>query len=130
MTQFERREDVRMGTEWVEVIQYYSQKIAWTDLIRHTLLGYGWFTIGYVIVITLIYYLIFGMSIRQIFSLNRSMRYKRINKLSGSSKMPAVSLLVPAFNEELTITENVRSLLSLQYPEYEVIVINDGSTDG
>ena len=33
------------------------------------------------------------------------------------------------FNEEATIVTNVRTLLALKYPEYEVIVVNDGSTD-
>lgn len=41
-----------------------------------------------------------------------------------------VSVLVPAYNEEATIGSSVRSMLQLDYPEYEVIVINDGSRDG
>ena len=40
-----------------------------------------------------------------------------------------VSILAPAYNEELTIIENVRSLLNLNYPDFEVILINDGSRD-
>lgn len=40
-----------------------------------------------------------------------------------------LSIIVPAYNEEETIVSTVRSLLLLKYPEYEVIVVNDGSTD-
>jgi len=47
-----------------------------------------------------------------------------------SDQAPSISLLAPAFNEELTIVESIRSLLSLQYPDFEVLVINDGSRDG
>jgi cellulose synthase/poly-beta-1,6-N-acetylglucosamine synthase-like glycosyltransferase len=43
---------------------------------------------------------------------------------------PPVSVLVPAYNEEATIGASVRSMLQLEYPEFEIIVINDGSRDG
>jgi cellulose synthase/poly-beta-1,6-N-acetylglucosamine synthase-like glycosyltransferase len=42
---------------------------------------------------------------------------------------PAISILVPAFNEEATIVAAVRSMLQLTYSEYEIVVINDGSRD-
>lgn len=42
---------------------------------------------------------------------------------------PQISILVPAYNEEQTIADSVRSLLQLQYAEFEVVVINDGSKD-
>jgi cellulose synthase/poly-beta-1,6-N-acetylglucosamine synthase-like glycosyltransferase len=43
---------------------------------------------------------------------------------------PRVSVLVPAFNEERTIALSLQSILDSDYPDFEVIVINDGSTDG
>jgi cellulose synthase/poly-beta-1,6-N-acetylglucosamine synthase-like glycosyltransferase len=42
---------------------------------------------------------------------------------------PPISVLVPAYNEAAGITDSVRSLLALDYPKLEVIVVNDGSTD-
>lgn len=42
---------------------------------------------------------------------------------------PPIALLAPAYNEAMTIAESIQSLLSLQYPSFEVIVINDGSSD-
>jgi glycosyltransferase involved in cell wall biosynthesis len=42
---------------------------------------------------------------------------------------PPISLLVPAHNEEKSIAASVASLLKLDYPSLEVIVVNDGSSD-
>ncbi|KEO74917.1 glycosyltransferase family 2 protein [Anditalea andensis] len=49
--------------------------------------------------------------------------------LLSSQQAPYLSLIAPAYNEGLTIEENVKSLLSLNYNNYEVIVVNDGSKD-
>jgi len=42
---------------------------------------------------------------------------------------PFVSILVPVYNEGLVVKESIQSLLELDYSNYEIIVINDGSTD-
>ena len=49
--------------------------------------------------------------------------------MSSSKNMIPLSLLVPAHNEEVTIVDSIKSMLSLNYTDYEIIVINDGSTD-
>ena len=40
-----------------------------------------------------------------------------------------ITMIAPAYNEELSIVESVKALLALEYPEHEVIVVNDGSKD-
>ena len=52
-----------------------------------------------------------------------------IQDLLVSAGAPPITLIVPAYNEEATCVDVVRSLLTLNYPEYEVIVVNDGSRD-
>ena len=42
---------------------------------------------------------------------------------------PFVSIIIPVFNEEKIIDRSVKSLLKLDYPKYEIIIVNDGSTD-
>lgn len=42
---------------------------------------------------------------------------------------PGVSVIVPAHNESYAIEETIEALLALDYPDYEIIVVNDGSTD-
>jgi poly-beta-1,6 N-acetyl-D-glucosamine synthase len=43
--------------------------------------------------------------------------------------LPAVSIIVPAYNEGPLLSRALSSLLELDYPEYEVVVVDDGSTD-
>jgi len=42
---------------------------------------------------------------------------------------PAISVVAPAYNESMTIVENVKALLALYYPNFEIVVVNDGSKD-
>jgi poly-beta-1,6-N-acetyl-D-glucosamine synthase len=43
--------------------------------------------------------------------------------------LPLITLIVPAYNEAVVIQPALRNLLHLEYPDYEVIVVDDGSTD-
>ena len=49
---------------------------------------------------------------------------------TGVAAPPFVSIVVPAYNEELTIVDSLRALLALDYEPRELVVVNDGSTDG
>jgi cellulose synthase/poly-beta-1,6-N-acetylglucosamine synthase-like glycosyltransferase len=56
-------------------------------------------------------------------------RYAPLEETFASPLTPPISILLPAYNEEAGIVDSVRSLLALRYPEHEVVVVNDGSTD-
>ena len=49
--------------------------------------------------------------------------------IKESPYTPGISVIAPAFNEEKTIIDNVNSMLALEYPLFEVVIVNDGSTD-
>jgi cellulose synthase/poly-beta-1,6-N-acetylglucosamine synthase-like glycosyltransferase len=58
------------------------------------------------------------------------LRETSLRRTIRSPLTPPISILVPAFNEAAGITDSVRSLLALEYPAFEIIVISDGSSDG
>ena len=53
-----------------------------------------------------------------------------LGTVTNSRFSPGISVVVAAFNEQGALPEAVRSLLAIGYPKFEVIVVNDGSTDG
>jgi poly-beta-1,6-N-acetyl-D-glucosamine synthase len=60
------------------------------------------------------------------------MAYLYINQYTFKKKdgyYPFVSIIVPVYNEDKVVMESVRSLLELNYSNYEIIIVNDGSTD-
>ena len=59
----------------------------------------------------------------------RKNSYVDYNSIVSSPLAPTLTVIAPAFNESRTIIDNIRTLLSLYYNNYEVIVVNDGSSD-
>jgi cellulose synthase/poly-beta-1,6-N-acetylglucosamine synthase-like glycosyltransferase len=60
----------------------------------------------------------------------REVRAERYTEILSSEVSPTISVLVPAFNEEASITESIRALLTVAYQQLEIVVVDDGSTDG
>lgn len=75
------------------------------------------------------YALLAFLSLRGIIRFQRKNSYVDYTKMLQSPLAPGISIIAPAFNEGVTIISNVRSLLTLNYPRFEVIIVNDGSTD-
>jgi cellulose synthase/poly-beta-1,6-N-acetylglucosamine synthase-like glycosyltransferase len=88
-----------------------------------------WFFIGYFVVLNLIYIVLVVISF---FYIRHQQYYYQVFNLKGlfnSDLYKPVSILSPAYNEEVNIVASVKALLQLHFSDFEVIVINDGSTD-
>ena len=74
--------------------------------------------------------LVVAIGVRQVSIHARKVSRTALKDLLANDYYEAVSMLVPAYNVEGSIVASVRSMLNLQHPQFEVIVINDGSADG
>lgn len=79
-----------------------------------------------VIIIYLLIMILSALEMRDVLKKNQFADYQDI---ITSPLAPGVSILAPAYNEGASIVQNVKSLLSLHYGKFEVIIINDGSKD-
>jgi cellulose synthase/poly-beta-1,6-N-acetylglucosamine synthase-like glycosyltransferase len=77
----------------------------------------------------LVYLLALIIALRTSAVHQRGIESFRLRWITESPLAPPITLLVPAHNEQKSIRVSIRNLLELNYPELEVIVINDGSKD-
>ena len=88
-----------------------------------------WAVLAYFLFVNGFYAVLLVAASREMLRHVRSVRGELRARLLGSSAVPRISILAPAFNEEATIEDSVRSLLALYYPNLEIVVVNDGSRD-
>ena len=87
-----------------------------------------WFVLGYFILLNAGY---LALNLLSLLSLYRMTQEKVLEGLPQviTGLEPAISILVPAYNEETTIAASIHSMLQLAYSEFEIIIVNDGSRD-
>ena len=98
-------------------------------LVGPVFLALQWVLLAYVLVLQ---FATVGLCWFAFRALRRYRDRRRFNLLPlshGEFNLP-ISLLVPAYNEAAGIVASVRSMLQIDYPRYEIVVINDGSKDG
>lgn len=84
----------------------------------------------YYLASNLIYLFLLIVALMTSMAHHRRLSSIRLVRVKDSPFTKPITLLVPAHNEEKSIVESTKSLLALDYPELEVVVINDGSEDG
>lgn len=84
----------------------------------------------YSLMIVLSYILMGGLSMVALIRYKRQNRQTDYNLLYNAGPLaPGITVIASCYNESASIVECVRALLNLRYNNYEVIVVNDGSTD-
>lgn len=104
--------------------------MSWTDSLTSAVLAFNVFILVYFIVLNTIYLALFFVSLREVLRFVRRTFFSDYRQLMQSDMTWPISVIVPAHNEEKTIVETVRSLMMVNYGEFEIIVVSDGSTDG
>lgn len=99
------------------------------NAVRVFIYYFNIFCMVFTLLLSIIYVLQLVFSYRQITKhRKRKPADDYINYIDSENLMP-ISILVPAHNEEAHIVDNIHALMELDYPEFELIVVNDGSTD-
>jgi cellulose synthase/poly-beta-1,6-N-acetylglucosamine synthase-like glycosyltransferase len=98
-------------------------------MIAEIIRWFGYGAIAYFTVMQI--YLVFlavlsGNELRRNFHIGR---FGRITEMLSSKTSPPISIVIAAYNEEVGIVDSVRSMSIVSYPRFEIVVVNDGSTD-
>jgi len=101
----------------------------WTILAKQFILDFSFVLIYYSFTINALYFVLLFFSATGSIRQANYARIKKNTLLFERNMMPSISIIAPAYNESATIIESVNSLINLWYPRYELIVINDGSSD-
>ena len=85
--------------------------------------------LAYFLVINTLYLLFSVVAFFALLQHRRRWTSRALEAVMRSPATPAISVIAPAYNEAATIEQSLRSLLLLNYPQFEVVVVNDGSKD-
>ena len=91
--------------------------------------GFAWFAVGYFVLLNSGYLVLLALAAGSAVRDTRRGRYAGLAEIFASPLAPGISLVVPVRNRAEVIAGCTRGLLRQRYPKFEVIVVDDGSTD-
>ncbi len=89
-----------------------------------------WVILAYYIALQGIYLMLVLLGATQARSYRSGITFAEFRRIGESPLSMPVSLIIPCYNEAEIIVATIRNALRLNYPQFEVIVVSDGSTDG
>lgn len=98
-------------------------------ILGSVLQAFNYVVLGYFILLNVVYLSMSLVAFRALQRYGRRLDTVDVTDLITSAGAPPITLIAPAFNEEATCVESVRSLRGVEYPDYEILLINDGSND-
>lgn len=101
----------------------------WPGVLGMVMLATGWFFVGYALVVNSGFLVLTLLAILDFHSYLRRLDFAAYDESFGEPLAPGISVLMPAYNEAAGIVESVGAMTAMRYPDFEVVVIDDGSTD-
>lgn len=89
-----------------------------------------WLILAYYILLHLVYLVLMMLGALHVRRYRRGISFTEFRRIGESHLTMPVSIIIPCYNEAPVIGATIRNLLRLNYPEFEIIVVSDGSTDG
>lgn len=93
------------------------------------LLNISYFLVIYFLIVNTFYAVLIVIAIPNIYIRFREVRLEDFFKIQKTQTLPSMGILIPAFNEEKGVIAAIRNAQSSFYPQKEILIINDGSTD-
>ncbi len=99
------------------------------NILEYILLFFAGIILFYMLIVILTYSIMLLMAFHQLRKQSKLDKDELDDDYIDVIYSKPVSIIVPAYNEEAGVIDSIHSLLSLRYPQTELIVVNDGSTD-
>lgn len=114
---------------WLDGLRRWLDDAGVTPVVRAVLEAVDVPVLVYFVVINTSYLVLITLAALEFARHLRRVPFAGLEEAAASPLTQPVSVLVPGYNEELSIVASVRAMLALRYPEHEVVVVDDGSTD-
>lgn len=92
-------------------------------------LGIDLFLLSYFLLLNGFYLLLLLLTTPELFRRFKEIKASSLYELIGFDAAPPVSIIIPAYNETEVLLSSITSALQIQFPHFEVLVVDDGSTD-